>query len=523
MMKRLHVAAVLIPLAFFAGYTMPSGGSAPAPVVAGDPGLQAKPGKSSPRSPRPESQAAAPRSWNALQRRAGMSVDEMRDEMVAMLSAGVMYVGEDSWLLEQLISQDPAGTLRHARENCGPNAYENFTRWCSLHCPEETLGPLLDAWKSTPGTLGSNNSSPTFGFQGMGRVDPEKGLQMILDLPPGRRRPDFYMSLLDGVADSSPGQAFSYFERILSSGGFEEARLHELMPSLAKADPARAMEWTSKHFKPVPPRVTSQLITGLAKSDLPAALKLFEELPAQGSDRDSASFWIAHELTRDGLDPAWNWLARNSQPGNLEGDKGNALSRWAWHNPEDAAERILADPYLVTGERGSEMVSLMETLGKGDELVAMLQRLTPDQAGKLRPLLAASGLIEGGETRLDPSGLFFRTLSSDPAEAERIWDASDPGLQQQLIERMNQGVEHDQDPELAMKVLVKSTAGIDSPGGQMALARLSLVNPTAAAKLVDAIPDGPSRDKAIQTVLKNWSIDDTAAARSWSERATSPK
>jgi hypothetical protein len=522
MMKRTHLAAILIPLAFFAGYASSSGGGPPTLRTAEAPASPAMPGKTGSRSLPSGSATPAPRNWKSLQLRAGMSLDAMKEEMVAMVSSGVFYNEKDRWWLEHLIKQDPEGTIRHARENCGTGDYENFTRWCSFNCPEETLSLLLDLWQSTPRALEPDGRSPSFSFRGMGRVDPGQGLRMILDLPPGRRHPHFFRGLFEGVAESSPGQLFDYFERIRSSGGFKGEELHELMPALAQADPARALEWTREHYDPVPAWVTSQLIEGMAKSDLPAAMRLFEELPLDGQGRGSASFWIARKLAQDSLDTAMDWLTENSRPEDLAEAKQNALVGWAWCHREEAAERILTDPELVGGAQGSEMVSLMETLGRGDELVAMLERLTPEQAAKVRPLLAERDLIEVPPGEYEASGGYLRQLATDPAEAEKIWAASGPGFQERLIERLSQGSDHSQDPEAAVTVLMKSTTGLESPGGQMALARLSLVNP-AAAKRVEAMPDGPARDKAVQIVLKNWSIDDSAAARSWSERATSTR
>lgn len=523
MMKANHLAAILIPLAFFAGYATSSGGRAPARPAGGVADSPAMPGKTGSRSLPSGSATPAPRNWKALQQRAGMSLDAMKEEMVAMVSSGDFYNEKDRWWLEHLITQDPEGTIRHARENCGTGDFGNFTRWCSFNCPETSLGLLLDIWQSTPGTFEPGESSPSFGFRGMGRVNHRKGLRMILDLPPGRRHPHFFRGLIEGVAESSPGQVFDCFERIRSSGGLKGPDLQEIMPVLAQADPARALEWTREHYDPVPAWVTSQLIEGMAKSDLPAAMRLFAELPPESTGRGSASFWIARKLARDSLDTAMDWLTENSRPEALAEAKQNALVGWARQHRTEAAERILTDTDLLTGGIGWEMVSLMETLGRGDELVAMLERLTPEQAAKVRPMLAERGWIEVPKGEFEASEDYLRKLGTDPAEAARIGGTSGPGFQDQLIERLSRGSEPSQDPAAAMTVLLKSMIGLESPGGLMALARLSLVNPSAAATMVEAIPDGPAREKAIQTVVRNWSIDDSAAARAWSERAASPK
>ncbi|WP_035608291.1 hypothetical protein [Haloferula sp. BvORR071] len=337
MKRNLLIGAIVLPLAFFAGRI---GGGSPdsvqtpaktaAPTKAGDRTAESRRGAGKSGSP----------AWSILRRRAGMSTDELLEDL---------FVGGanqfDSWRIDQMLATDPERLFREIyRRADGGMLAEVTRRWCTTD-PERALPLLLGkkepfAWKGRD----FYDPRPPVSFTAMGALDPEKGLAMIDALPASQLRERDYSTLLEGVASAEPGKALDCFERILAKGEPPANQLGWMVQLVASADPQAALNWAKGQYDPVPAKLMASLLEGMSKNDPAGSASLYEETsPKPGG---SALYQIQVQLARKSsdLDATWQWVERNVEPANLAGAKAQALVAWARKNPDAAMGRLLPIP-----------------------------------------------------------------------------------------------------------------------------------------------------------------------------------
>jgi hypothetical protein len=110
-------------------------------------------------------------------------------------------------------------------------------------------------------------------------------------------------------------------------------------------------------------------------------------------------------------------------------------------------------------------------------------------------------------------------MRKDPQQGEESWQAMEDGDRQKLIHllALDNSVGND-DPALAMKILAEAKADPACDGWRNGLARLSVMDPGAAARIVEQAAPDESRKRLVETVFRNWSTDDLNAATAWRER-----
>ncbi len=483
----------------------------------------AAPTKASTREERIKRPLAPPRTWKALKERAHASPAELQAELVTLVNGGAQAVfnGEQAWLLQHLLKVDPAGTLREVRDHCRDFQSDNVTLYWCLWDPEGALTALLAAKPLVGKASNGGSMGGPLSFTGMGRLAPEKGLKMILDLPPEQRSAGFFASLLGGIAADHPEQAAAYFERIVADGKIPESNLSTVLGALAAADPARATDWAEQHFGTLPDKVAHELVKGMAKTDPERAEKIYQGMMSgDADDRREPAYWISQALTDRGIDASYKWIEDNAPPGKVEELKGNAWSMWAWHHKDEAIERILKQPELLGEARGGETLGIVQSLGREADLIAVVDALPADQATKLRELLTANGLL-APDPEVDPttSFLWLKRLGKDPAAAGEILKSMTEDQREELASTVNgDNFAAGDDPRLMLKIVGASKDGIDRKGGHKGLARLTLLDSAEAVRMVEAMPPGEARSNAVDSVWRNWKVDDSTSATAWKEK-----
>lgn len=534
-MKREHyLACIVLPLAAIAGWlnapSVASGSGSPENSTATK--LPSPPpAKSAERGSREKRPLPPPATWKALRERAATSTVELQAKLVELLNTGAYEVlgGGQGWLLEHLLQVDPRGTLRQVRDHCRDYQFGNVARhWCRQD-PETALPALLSDKEFAAQSQSTFGSSSPVDFRGMGARDAGKGLKMILDLPPERQSVEFFSSLLEGITLNDPGQVAGYFERIIAGSKYPENRLGEILSPFSSVDPARALAWAEQRFGGgIPVNVAAQMVEGMAQSDVRAAIKLYEGMQGSGPDshRQSA-FWISKALTEQGLDESWGWIEANVPAAEVEDLKGNAWSAWAWSNRGEAVERILKEPAVLLGERGSEMLDLLRNEGREKEIPAMLAKLSAEQREKLGPVLASSGVLPAEESA-EPSSTdgWLSRLGRDAAGGGTLLESMPADRREALAAELRSETNYRTnsfDPRLELEIMAKTPDGITGKGAQQSLARLTLMGSTEAARMVEAMPPGEARNAAVKTVAMNWAVDDSAAAAAWKEKMSAGK
>ncbi len=521
MKRELYLACILLPLAALTGWlSAPAASSGTGGSNSSTAGVQALPfAKSEQRVPRDKRPLPPPVSWKELRQHATLSTADLQGQLVELINTRVEEVlgGKQAWILSLLLEKDPRGTLLQVMDHCQAYQLGNVTRqWCRQD-PEAALAVLLSGKEFHSGPHATMGFDDVVTFGGMGILDPEKGLKMILDLPPERRSPSYFSTLLEGISREHPEQTAAYFDRIMANGKVPDDRLAELLGAFGQGDPAQAAAWAQKHYEGQPPeRVATALVESTARVDLPAAMKLYEGMQSagQGSQRQ-AGFWIAQELTKQGLDASWNWIEANAPAESVEDLKGNAWSGWAWRHRDEALDRIMKDPTLLTGERGYEMLDLMRMEGREKDVPALLEKLSADQVAKLQPILVQNGMLPP-ERQGDSNYEWRERLGRDAAAGGELLKSMPAERRESLAAELREGkMESAGDPRLDLEIMGGPSAG---RGGQQSLARLTLMDSAAAARMVEAMPPGAERTKAMKVVVKNWSIDDSAAAAAWKEK-----
>ena len=469
------------------------------------------------------SKETKPGNWKQLKERAAARPEDLLDELGASLnSRSYLMPGNEDWLAEYLLWLDPKGTYRTLKKEVGEDGLRNLiSRWC-IDDPENALEVLTAEWKAEKfDRSGSSRFDGPFNLMGMGRKDPEKGLAIIMDLPADRRLPSFFTSLLAGISVSAPDQTFGYFEKMLETGSLKEGSLREAITSVAFAQPEKALAWAEEHYHPVPDWIKSELLRGVASSDIKTAMRLYTESPPKDpSEQRQAAFWIANNLARnhDDLDSSWGWLEANVPPDKIEELKGNALSAWAFTHPSEAAERILSDPELLAGPRGGEMIQLMKSQGRAEELATMASGLEESQKAKVMPILTAAGLVEDSPGDIASGERLLLRMARDPENTRALWDSFDAEKKGQLLSQFVDYSGSSQDPAMILDLMSAVPSLLGGPGGRAALARLSLTNPAQAAKIAETVPLDANRVEAINAVYYNWREDDPPAAEEWKKR-----
>ncbi|WP_035608289.1 hypothetical protein [Haloferula sp. BvORR071] len=177
-----------------------------------------------------------------------------------------------------------------------------------------------------------------------------------------------------------------------------------------------------------------------------------------------------------------------------------------------------ANPDLIASDRSYELAKLVKTSGRGDELMGLAQQMPEEQAASLKRALQIVGAAPP-EPDAQPSHQQVLTLMwQNPEKAEAQWQSFSEEQRGQMIELMNSDSGFPVDPAFVLKRLVEAKADLGKEGGRRALGRLSLSDPRAAARLVEDMPPGESRDKMIKALRENWAVDDEAAATEWGER-----
>lgn len=508
-------ALVILPLAFVAGRM----GSA----AAGDAGAatltQAAPAKSTTRSADTHRNPGKGRSpaWTILRKRASQTTDELIDE----LFAGGGGPGGDMWLMDHLLATDPERLFKEAyRRRVGGALVGASRRWCTRD-PERALPLLLGneepfAWRGQE----FYDPHPQVVFNGMGMIDPDKGLAMIDALPPGQFESKHYWSLLEGISGTSPEKVSGCFEKIMATGKVPRGEVARLLNTYASADPQAALAWAKSQGDPIPEKLMGPLLEGMSKSDLALAGQLYEGLPVKPTGL--ASHWISQRMARDNpdLDATWAWLDRNSEPANSQSLKNGALALWSRKNPEAAAERVLANPELMLGS-GYNLSGLIQSQGKADEFLARAEQLPPEQAAAIKTMMASVL----GSSVLPPApgsvGAHYETLKlmrKDPEKGEEQWRSMDEGERQKMVDQLASRDSDYSDPALVMKLLVEGKADPNAKGWAVGLARLAIMDSQAAVRIAEQVPPGKARNRMVEAIFKNWSVDDSTAATAWRER-----
>lgn len=496
MNRPLLLAALALPLAWLAGRSTRPAAPDPVEVAA------------------PPAAVPADQAWERLAKFAESSPAEWQARWTRELSARSWQAREDSWLLEQAVAVDPAGTWRRLRDEGGEVQADRFARlWCRI-APREAAPFLLDEWLAAPdepGMRGLLLAQAPVDFSGLGRVDPERALELIAGLPEERRLPEFFRSLLVGVADQAPGRLFEIFERMRAMPGFKESAEIELLPVLAGADPARAVSWAEERFGTPGVPVLEKLIEGCARSDIRRALELYERLWESGGIRHQAARAVTGGLVAGDLDEGLAWIDKNAPVSDAAGLKESLVSGWARRHPAAAVGRYLSAP--ANWPAIGHAPALFVAAGKQRELVASLEQLPAGAAGKLRETLARHGLLAAPPGLSDPVDLLRR----DPAGARAGWQALSAAEKEEFAERIPP---HGQDPLLVLEFLADTKGGIDRPAGHGALVRLALLDAEAASRIAAALKGSQGRARAIGNVHRNRALDDLAAADAWRDRMT---
>jgi hypothetical protein len=499
MNRPLLLAAVALPLAWLAGRTTRPPAPDPVAVAAPPPAVPAD------------------ESWDRLNELAESSPVEWQARWVREALSMSWQARDDSWLLEQAIAVDPAGTWRRLRDEGGEGQADRFARlWCRI-APREAAPFLLDEWLAAPdepGMRGLLLAQAPVDFSGLGRVDPERALELIAGLPEERRLPEFFRSLLVGVADGAPGRLFEVFEQIRQSPGFQEsAEIEEddLLPVLAGVDPARTVSWAEERFGTLGVPILDKLIEGCAKSDVRRAMELYERLWESGGIRHQAARAVTGGLEAGDLDEGLAWIDKNAPASDRAGLKESLVSGWARRHPAAAVERYLSAPAKWPAIGHSP--GLFVAAGKQRDLVASLDQLPAEAAGKLRETLVRHGLLAASPGLPDPVDLLRR----DPAGARAGWQALSAAEKEEFAERIPP---HGQDPLLVLEFLADTKGGIDRPAGHGALVRLALLDAEAASWIAAALKGSQGRARAIGNVHRNRALDDLAAADAWRDRMT---
>lgn len=529
-MKREHyLACIVLPLAAIAGWLSAPSATSGIGSPEGSNATQVSsppPAKSAERGVREKRPLPPPATWKALRERAAIGTVELQAKLVELLNTEASEVlgGGQGWLLEHLLHVDPRGTLLQVRDHCRDYQFGNIARhWCRQD-PEAALQALLfDKEFAEQSKSGFGSSSPV-DFRVMGARDAGKGLKMILGLPPERQSVEFFSTLLEGIALNDPGQVSGYFERIIAGSKYPENRLGELLSSFGSADPAQALAWAEKRFEgKIPVNVAGQMVEGMARTDVRAAIKVYEGM--QGSEPSShrqSAFWISHALTGQGLDESWSWIEANAPAASVEDLKGNAWSAWAWRNRGEAVERILKEPAVLLGERGSEMLDLLRNEGREKEIPAVLEKLSAEQREKLGPVLAASGVLPA-EASGEPGSTaeWLARLSRDAADEGKLLESMPTDRREALAAELRSETTYRTntfDPRLELEIMASTPEGIAGKGAQQSLARLTLMDAAEATRMVESMPPGEARNAAVKTVAMNWSVDDSSAATAWKEK-----
>lgn len=533
-MKRNHyLAAIVLPLAGIAGWwNAPSaasnklaawGDGKTTQVQQADPGPP--PAKSAERSTRDKRPLAPPLTWKDLRQYAATPTAELQAKLVELVNSqsNEIFGGRQGWLLEHLFQLDPQGTLSQVRDHCRDYQFGNVARYCCGQDPERAVTLLLFGKEFAEESRDPFGFSCPVDFRGFGARDPEKGLKMILDLPPGKPVGAFVTSLLEGIALSEPKQVGAYFDRIVAATKLPESQLGQLLSALGSADPAQAVAWAEKHYEgKIPESVAAKMVEGMARNDVQAALKLYEGMRTAPDDtRRQAAFWLSNAMVGQGLDASWSWIEANAPGACVEELKGNAWSAWAWRNGDEAVERILAEPALLLGGRGPEMLNLLQNQGREKEVFAMLEKLSAAEQEKLRPVLAANGMLseEAAAGAAASSEEWMLRLERVAAGGGKPMEALPEEHRETVAARLRDGERISYlDPRLELEIMGSTPQGVTGQGAQISLARFALLDSAAAVQMVEAMPPGEARTQAVKTVAMNWSVDDRSAATAWQEK-----
>jgi len=263
-------------------------------------------------------------------------------------------------------------------------------------------------------------------------------------------------------------------------------------------------------------------VEGMARNDVQAALKLYEGMRTAPDDtRRQAAFWLSNAMVGQGLDASWSWIEANAPAACVEELKGNAWSAWAWRNGDEAVERILAEPALLLGGRGPEMLNLLQNQGREKEVFAMLEKLSAAEQEKLRPVLAANGMLseEAAAGAAASSEEWMLRLERVAAGGGKPMEALPEEHRETVAARLRDGERISYlDPRLELEIMGSTPQGVTGQGAQISLARFALLDSAAAVQMVEAMPPGEARTQAVKTVAMNWSVDDRSAATAWQEK-----
>lgn len=517
-MKRpLLIGALLVlPLAFLAGRM---GGAAAEETSAASATTQAAPAKSSPRSADTRRNPGKGRSpaWTILRKRASQSTDELIEELFV---AGAGPGDHNMQLMDHLLATDPERLFRAIYDGRHGGTLASAIRRWSIRDPEQALPLLLGneepfAWRGQE----FYDPHPPVAFNGMGMIDPEKGLAMIDALPPGQFESKHYWGLLEGIAGTAPEKVGGYFQKIMAKGRVSGDEVARLLYTYATADPQAALAWAKGQGDPIPEKLMDSLLSGLSTSDTALAARLYEEAAVKPA---GSAYGISLRMARDNpdLDATWAWIERTSEPTNLQTCKNNALGLWARKNPDAATERLLAHPELMLAS-SYNLSGLIKSQGKTDEFLTRVEQLPPEQAEAIKRMMEQVPGVPPSPPPPGSTAALYATLKlmrKDPGQGEAQWRSMEEGQRQKMVDQLaNSGGEYS-DPALVMKVLVEGKADPNAKGWSVGLARLAIVDTQAAARIAEQVPPGKARSRVVEAIFKNWSVDDTTAATAWRER-----
>ena len=380
------------------------------------------------------------------------------------------------------------------------------------HYDNAVISRIRDALQIDP-----DSANRSLFIQDLVNRSPEEAIAYINGMKPGSERDDF-LRFLAGYLGMTDAEGAMEYADLLQGDDLQKRFRSTLTARLAEIDPVGVLEEILAGPQ------TGQLSPGLraairavAKRDADLAMSYLERFPS-GQKRQSLATVIARELVEQDIDQALEWVRDNPvhKRHNLELSVLSMIARKDPRRAFDEAVRYSSDS--SSPMRSVALQSVVRVIVSNDAQLA-IELIQEMPEGRERNQTAAAALHRAVEVAPDATIGWLTSLPKEQANAilrgtsgysreispetvMRLLPLVDAANRAPWLQQTARQIATTYSPDEAFSFIrqFEGTSDYESMRG-VVLDVVAQTNPLRALELVDSLPDGQRKDRAMATIV----------------------